>query len=127
VLLVTPQVALDVVQLSGMTFDLVLVDEAHNIPKQECYHLFEMSKNLVVLGDSKQDMTPQAEDDFLEFCKGIGAKTHTLEYQHQDSPEEWVRLTKLRSTPYKRRCAVPARPRWSRTWKAATTKHPHQQ
>lgn len=103
VLLVTPQVALDVVQLSGMTFDLVLVDEAHNIPKQECYHLFEMSKNLVVLGDSKQDMTPQAEDDFLEFCKGIGAKTHTLEYQHQDSPEEWVRFNKIAfDTPYKR-------------------------
>ncbi|HRI61289.1 MAG TPA: PhoH family protein [Saprospiraceae bacterium] len=103
VLLVTPQVALDVVQLSGMTFDLVLVDEAHNIPKQECYHLFEMSKNLVVLGDSKQDMTPQAEDDFLEFCKGIGAKTHYLEYQHQDSPEEWVRFNKIAfDTPYKR-------------------------
>lgn len=103
VLLVTPQVALDVVQLSGMTFDLVLVDEAHNIPKQECYHLFEMAKNLVVLGDSKQDMTPQAEDDFLEFCKGIGAKTHALEYQHQDSPEEWVRFNKIAfDTPYKR-------------------------
>lgn len=103
VLLVTPQVALDVVQLSGMTFDLVLVDEAHNIPKQECYHLFQMSKNLVVLGDSKQDMTPQAEDDFLEFCKGIGAKDHHLEYQHQDSPEEWVRFNKIAfDTPYKR-------------------------
>lgn len=103
VLLVTPQVALDVVQLSGITFDMVLVDEAHNIPKQECYHLFEMSKNLVVLGDSKQDMTPQAEDDFLEFCKGIGAKAHHLEYQHQDSPEEWVRFNKIAfGTPYKR-------------------------
>ncbi len=103
VLLVTPQVALDVVQLSNMTFDLVLVDEAHNIPKQECYHLFEMSKNLVVFGDSKQDMTPFAEDDFLEFCKGIGAKTHSLEYQHQNSPEEWVRFNKIAfDTPYKR-------------------------
>ncbi|MBK7937010.1 MAG: hypothetical protein IPJ82_07890 [Lewinellaceae bacterium] len=103
VLLVTPQVALDVVQLSNMTFDVVLVDEAHNIPKQECYHLFEMAKNLVVFGDSKQDMTPFAEDDFLEFCKGIGAKTNTLEYQHQDSPEEWVRFNKIAfGTPYKR-------------------------
>lgn len=91
------------VQLSGTTFDLVLVDEAHNIPKQECYHLFEMAKNLVVLGDSKQDMTPQAEDDFLEFCKGIGARTLHLEYQHQDSPEEWVRFNKIAfDTPYKR-------------------------
>ncbi|MEZ4965383.1 MAG: hypothetical protein R2791_09075 [Saprospiraceae bacterium] len=103
VLLVTPQVALDVVQLSNMTFDVVLVDEAHNIPKQECYHLFEMAKNLVVFGDSKQDMTPFAEDDFLEFCQGIGAKTHQLEYQHQDSPEEWVRFNKIAfGTPYKR-------------------------
>ena len=103
VLLVTPQVALDVVQLSNMKFDVVLVDEAHNIPKQECYHLFEMAKNLVVFGDSKQDMTPMAEDDFLEFCKGIGAKAHTLEYQHQNSPEEWVRFNKIAfDTPYKR-------------------------
>ncbi len=103
VLLVTPQVALDVLQFSNLTFDLVLVDEAHNIPKQECYHLFEMAKNLVVFGDSKQDMTPQAEDDFLEFCKGIGARAHLLEYQHQDSPEEWVRFNKIAfDTPFKR-------------------------
>lgn len=103
VLLVTPQVALDVVQLSNMTFDLVLVDEAHNIAKQECYHLFDMAKNLVVFGDSKQDMTPFAEDDFLEFCQGIGAKTLNLDYQHQDSPEEWVRFNKIAfGTPYKR-------------------------
>ncbi len=102
-LLVTPQVALDVVQLSGITFDLVLVDEAHNIPKQECYHLFEMAKHLVVFGDEKQDMTPFAQDDFLEFCKGIGATTHQLEYQHQDSPEAWVRFNKVAfGTPFKR-------------------------
>ncbi len=103
VLLVTPQVALDVVQASNMLFDVVLVDEAHNIPKQECYHLFDMAKNLVVFGDSKQDMTPAAEDDFLEFCKGIGATTSTLEYQHQDSPEEWVRFNRIAfGTPFKR-------------------------
>ena len=103
VLLVTPQVALDVVQASNMLFDIVLVDEAHNIPKQECYHLFDMAKNLVVFGDSKQDMTPAAEDDFLEFCKGIGAKTSTLDYQHQDSPEEWVRFNRIAfGTPFKR-------------------------
>jgi AAA domain len=102
-LLVTPQVALDVVQNSNMVFDLVLVDEAHNIPKQECYHLFDLAKNLVVCGDSKQDMTPGAEDDFLEFCKGIGAKTLQLEYQHQDSPEAWVRFNKIAfGTPFKR-------------------------
>ena len=103
VLLVTPQVALDVLQFSNMTFDVVLVDEAHNIPKQECYHLFDMAQNLVVFGDSRQDMTPFAEDDFLEFCQGIGAKTHSLEYQHQNSPEEWVRFNKIAfGTPYKR-------------------------
>ena len=102
-LLVTPQVALDVVQNSNLTFDLVLVDEAHNIPKQECYHLFELAKSLVVFGDSKQDMTPSAEDDFLEFCKGIGAKTQQLEYQHQDSPEAWVHFNKIAfGTPFKR-------------------------
>lgn len=103
VLLVTPQVALDVVNLSNMLFDVVLVDEAHNISKQECYHLFDMAKNLVVLGDSKQDMTPFAEDDFLEFCKGLGGKTHLLEYQHQDSPEEWIEFNRIAfETPFKR-------------------------
>lgn len=103
VLLVTPQVALDVVNLSNMLFDLVIVDEAHNISKQECYHLFDMAKNLVVLGDSKQDMTPFAEDDFLEFCKGLGGKTHLLEYQHQDSPEEWIEFNRIAfGTPFKR-------------------------
>lgn len=100
---VTPQVALDVVRLSDQKFDLILVDEAHNIPKQECYHLFGLAQHLVVFGDAKQDMTPFAEDDILEFCKGIGAKTHTLEYQHQDSPEEWVRFNKIAfGTPFKR-------------------------
>ncbi len=103
VLLVTPQVALDVVNLSNMLFDVVLVDEAHNISKQECYHLFDMAKNLVVLGDSKQDMTPFAEDDFLEFCKSLGGKTHLLEYQHQDSPEEWIEFNRIAfETPFKR-------------------------
>lgn len=100
---VTPQVALDVVRLSDQKFDLVLVDEAHNIPKQECYHLFGLAQHLVVVGDAKQDMTPFAEDDILEFCKGIGAKTHSLEYQHQDSPEEWIRFNKIAfGTPFKR-------------------------
>ncbi|MEI6409074.1 MAG: hypothetical protein WCR52_06815, partial [Bacteroidota bacterium] len=102
-LLVTPEVALDVVQASNMLFDLVLVDEAHNISKQECYHLFDLAKNLVVFGDSKQDMTPFAQDDLLEFCKGIGAKTMTLEYQHSESPQEWVRFNKIAfDTPFKR-------------------------
>lgn len=48
-------------------------------------------------------MTPSAEDDFLEFCKGIGAKTQQLEYQHQDSPEAWVHFNKIAfGTPFKR-------------------------
>lgn len=103
VLLVTPEVALDVVQASNMLYDLVLVDEAHNISKQECYHLFDLAKNLVVFGDSRQDMTPFAQDDFLEFCKGIGAKTMMLEYQHSESPQEWVRFNKIAfDTPFKR-------------------------
>jgi hypothetical protein len=103
VLLVTPQVALDVVQNSNITFDMVIVDEGHNIPKQECYHLFDLAKNLVIFGDSKQDMTPSAEDDILEFCKGIGAKVQQLEYQHQDSPEAWVQFNKVAfGTPFRR-------------------------
>lgn len=103
VLLTTPEVALDVVQLSNMQFDVVLVDEAHNIPKQECYHLFGMAKHLVVFGDERQDMTPFAEDDILEFCKGIGANTLHLDYQHQDTPEGWVRFNKIAfGTPFKR-------------------------
>ncbi len=103
VLLVTPQVALDVVQASNMLYDLVLVDEAHNIPKQECYHLFDLAKNLVVFGDAKQDMTPSAEDDLLEFCKTLDSKAYTLEYQHQDSPEEWVRFNQIAfGTPFRR-------------------------
>lgn len=103
VLLTTPEVALDVVQLSKMQFDVVLVDEAHNIPKQECYHLFEMAKHLVVFGDARQDMTPFAEDDILEFCKGIGAQSQHLDYQHQDTPEGWVRFNKIAfGTPFKR-------------------------
>jgi hypothetical protein len=103
VLLTTPEVALDVVQLSNMQYDVVLVDEAHNIAKQECYHLFEMAKHLVVFGDARQDMTPFAEDDVLEFCKGIGAKTLHLDYQHQDTPEGWIRFNKIAfGTPFKR-------------------------
>ncbi|MBN8683309.1 MAG: hypothetical protein J0L99_11715 [Chitinophagales bacterium] len=103
VLLVTPQVALDVVQASNMLFDAILVDEAHNIPKEECYHLFDMAKNLVFLGDAKQDMTPFEQDDVLEFCKKVGAATYTLDYQHQDSPEEWVNFNKVAfNTPFKR-------------------------
>ncbi|MBK6930406.1 MAG: PhoH family protein [Saprospirales bacterium] len=102
-LLVTPPVALDVVQSSNMVYDLVLVDEAHNIPKQECYHLFDLAKNLVVFGDAQQDMTPSAEDDLLEYCKTLGSKTYTLEYQHQDSPEEWIRFNQIAfRTPFKR-------------------------
>lgn len=103
VLLVTPQVALDVVQTSNMVFDLVFVDEAHNIPKQECYHLFDLAKNLIIFGDAKQDMTPSAEDDLLEYCKALGANTCTLEYQHQDSPEEWIRFNQIAfGTPFQR-------------------------
>jgi len=102
-LLVTPHVALDVVQASNMVYDMVIVDEAHNIPKQECYHLFGMAKSLVVFGDAKQDMTPAAEDDLLEFCKSLGGQTHSLEYQHQDSPEEWLRFNQIAfGTPFKR-------------------------
>lgn len=103
VLLVTPQVASDVVQASNTLYDLVLVDEAHNIPKQEGYPLFDLAKNLVVFGDAKQDMTPSAEDDLLEFCKSLGASTYTLDYQHQDSPEEWLRFNQLAfGTPFQR-------------------------
>ncbi|MEQ1746985.1 MAG: PhoH family protein [Saprospiraceae bacterium] len=102
-LLVTPHVALDVVQASNMVYDLVIVDEAHNIPKQECYHLFGMAKSLVVFGDAKQDMTPAAEDDLLEFSKALGGHNYTLEYQHQDSSEEWLRFNQVAfGTPFKR-------------------------
>ncbi|MDX2135917.1 MAG: hypothetical protein SFV52_14105 [Saprospiraceae bacterium] len=103
VLLVTPDVALDVVQYSGITYDLVLVDEAHNIPKQESFHLFQMAKNLVVLGDPKQDMTPFAEDDLLEFASGLNAPVVRLEYQHHHAPEEWVLFNQIAfNTPFKR-------------------------
>ena len=103
VLLVTPQVAQDVVNLSNMLFDLVLVDEAHNIPKQEAYPLFDMAKNLVILGDEKQDMTPFAEDDLLEFTKKLGAPVYSLEYQHQESPDEWLLFHQIAfNTPFKR-------------------------
>ena len=103
VLLVSPQVANDVVQHSNMLFDVVLVDEAHNISKQQCYTLFDQSKHLVIFGDSKQDMTPQAEDDFLEFSKTLGVQSHTLDYQHSDAPEEWVDFNSIAfGTPFKR-------------------------
>lgn len=103
VLLVTPQVANDVIQHSNMLFDVVLVDEAHNISKQQCYCLFEQARHLVVFGDSKQDMTPQAEDDFLEYCKTLGVAQHHLDYQHQDAPEEWVDFNRIAfGTPFKR-------------------------
>jgi hypothetical protein len=103
VILTTPMVALDVMQQSQVVYDLVLVDEGHNIPKQECYHLFNMAKRLVVFGDEKQDMTPFADDDILEFCKGIGANAMHLDYQHQDTPEGWVRFNKIAfKTPFKR-------------------------
>jgi hypothetical protein len=103
VLLVTPQVAMDVVKNSNLLFDLVLVDDGHHILKQECYHLFDMGKNIVVFGDAKQDMTPFAGDDILEFCKTIQAKTITLGYQHQESPEEWIEFNKIAfDTPFKR-------------------------
>jgi AAA domain/PhoH-like protein len=103
VLLVTPQVAIDVVRNSNLLFDLVLVDEGHHILKQECYHLFDMGKNIVVFGDAKQDMTPFAGDDILEFCKTIQANTITLDYQHQNSPEEWISFNKIAfDTPFKR-------------------------
>ncbi|MCS6928238.1 MAG: hypothetical protein NZM43_01965 [Saprospiraceae bacterium] len=102
-LFVTTQVAQDVVQLSSMKYDLVLVDEAHNIPKQECYHLFSLGSSLVVFGDAKQDMTPSAEDDFLEYCKSLGGPVYQLEYQHQHTPEEWVRFNQIAfGTPFKR-------------------------
>lgn len=102
VLLVTPEVALDVVQVSNMQFDLVLVDEAHNIPKQECYHLFSLAKHLVVFGDPRQDMTPFAQDDFFEFCQTLGVATYSLDYQHQDSPSEWIEFNKTAfGTPFK--------------------------
>jgi AAA domain len=103
VLLVSPHVALDVVRLSNMLFDIVFVDEAHNISKHNCYNLFDMGKGMVVFGDEKQDMTPAAEDDFLEFCKTLGAPLHLLDYQHQDCPEEWVDFNRIAfGTPFKR-------------------------
>lgn len=103
VLLVSPHVANDVVKHSNMLFDVVLVDEAHNISKQQCYTLFDQAKHLVVFGDSKQDMTPQAEDDFLEYCKTLGVLSHTLDYQHSDAPEEWVDFNRVAfNTPFKR-------------------------
>jgi hypothetical protein len=62
-----------------------------------------LAKHLVVFGDERQDMTPFAEDDILEFCKGIGAKSMHLDYQHQDTPEGWVRFNKIAfGTPFKR-------------------------
>ena len=103
VLLVSPHVANDVVKHSNMLFDVVLVDEAHNISKQQCYTLFDQAKHLMVFGDSKQDMTPQAEDDFLEYCKTLGVLSHTLDYQHSDAPEEWVDFNRIAfGTPFKR-------------------------
>ncbi len=103
VLLVSPHVANDVVKHSNMLFDVVLVDEAHNISKQQCYTLFDQAKHLVVMGDSKQDMTPQADDDFLEYCKTLGVLSHTLDYQHSDAPEEWVDFNRIAfGTPFKR-------------------------
>ncbi len=102
-LFVTPAVALDVVRASHVKYDIVLVDEAHNIPKQECYHLFGLGSSLVVFGDAKQDMTPLEEDDFLEYCKSLGCATYTLEYQHQNTPEEWLRFNQIAfGTPFKR-------------------------
>jgi hypothetical protein len=103
VLLVSPHVANDVVRHSNMLFDVVIVDEAHNISKQQCYTLFDQAKHLVVFGDSKQDMTPAAEDDFLEFCKTLGAPSHVLDYQHQDCPEEWIEFNRVAfDTPFRR-------------------------
>ncbi len=103
VLLVSPHVANDVIKHSNMLFDVVLVDEAHNISKQQCYTLFDQAKHLAVFGDSKQDMTPQAEDDFLEYCKTLGVPSHTLDYQHSDAPEEWMDFNRIAfNTPFKR-------------------------
>jgi hypothetical protein len=103
VLLVSPQVANDVVQHANQSFDLILVDEAHHISKQQGYPLFEMAKHLVVMGDTKQDMTPDAEDDLMEFCKSLGVPTYTLEYQHQEAPEDWLEFNQIAfNTPFKR-------------------------
>jgi len=103
VLLVSPQVANDVVQHANQSFDLILVDEAHHISKQQGYPLFEMAKHLVVFGDSKQDMTPDAEDDLMEYCQSLGVPTFTLDYQHQDAPEEWIEFNQVAfKTPFKR-------------------------
>lgn len=103
VLLVTPDVALDVLQYAGLTYDLVLVDEAHNVARQEALHLFDMASNLVIFGDHHQDLTPMAKDDLLEFCTERGARNTTLEYQHQMAPEAWIQFNQTAfSTPFKR-------------------------
>ncbi len=115
VLLVTPQVALDVMNASEVQFDLVLVDEAHNIPKQEGFHLMGMGKHVLVFGDPKQDMTPFEQDDLFEYCQGAGAQNFKLEYQHQDAPEEWLAFNQIAfGAPAKR---IPG----SRTAREATT------
>lgn len=103
VLLATPGVALDVVQAAEGAFDVVFIDEAHNITVQEGLALLKMGKKSIVFGDSKQDMTPDHGDDILEFCKNRGAHVTTLEFQHQDCPEEWVRFNRVAfGTPFKR-------------------------
>jgi hypothetical protein len=103
VLLVTPDVALDVLQYAGLTYDMVLVDEAHNVARQEAFHLFDMATNLVVMGDHHQDLTPMAKDDLLEFCTERNAQNTTLEYQHQMAPEEWIEFNQIAfNTPFKR-------------------------
>ncbi len=103
VLLATPSVAIDVIQADERAFDVVFLDEAHNISVQEGLALMRMGKKVVVFGDSKQDMTPDHGDDILELCRAEGAHVSVLEYQHQDCPEEWVRFNRVAfGTPFKR-------------------------
>ena len=103
VILCTTQAAIDMVRDMNILFDVIYIDEAHNIRQEEAWHLFDMGKNIAIFGDAKQDMTPEANDDLLEYCKTKQLPSFLLDYQHQSCPEEWLSFNQIAfQTPFRR-------------------------
>jgi MinD-like ATPase involved in chromosome partitioning or flagellar assembly len=90
VLLITPQVATQIIEAEGKEFDLVIFDNAQNLDTDTVLPIMRNTEGVVILAESAPSDTPT--DSFVGKAKAEGAACIRLNYLHRPLSETTRRI-----------------------------------
>ncbi len=81
-LTMTADVAEELLTDSSIHFDLVIFDDAHNIPSVQAIPLMDKADRTLIIGDRQQAFSQQKQKSLMDSVIEAGSDIHSIYYKH---------------------------------------------